>query len=119
MNICIKSSAYCVSIDTPLSPETNLNMQNIIIADVYPQPDNVLLLDSLQTDLLAVLNSLSERDSYIIKLHYGIGFESSMTLEDIAQLLGITRERVRQIKESSILRIKNSNKSNLLIKYLG
>ena len=104
VTICIKSSGYNVSIDAPLSPETDINMQNIIITDVYPQPDNVLLLDSLQTDLLAVLNSLSERDSYIIKLHYGIGFESSTTLEDIAQLLGITRERVRQIIQSDYIK---------------
>lgn len=119
VDICIKSSAYGVSIDEPLSPETNLNMQNIIITDVYPQPDNVLLLESLNTDLVAVLNSLSERDSEIIKLHYGIGLESSMTLAEIAQLFGITRERVRQIKEFAILNIKNSNKSQLLLKYLG
>jgi RNA polymerase primary sigma factor len=119
VDICIKSSAYGVSIDAPLSPETGINMQNIIITDMYPEPDSVLLLDSLHRDLLAVLNSLSERDSDIIKLHYGIGFESSMTLAEIAQLFGITRERVRQIKESAILKIKKSNKSHLLIKYLG
>ena len=119
VDICIKSSVFGVSIDAPLSPETDLNMQNIIISEVFPQPDNVLLLDSLHTDLLDVLNSLSERDSDIIKLHYGIGFESSMTLVEIAQLFGITRERVRQIKESAILNIKKSNRSNLLLKYLG
>ena len=119
VEICTKSSAFGISIDAPLYPETNLNMQNIIVTDVYPQPDNVLLLDSLQTDLLAVLNSLSKRDSDIIKLHYGIGYESSMTLLEIAKLFGITRERVRQIKESAILKIKNSNKSQLLLKYLG
>ncbi len=119
VDFCIKSSAYGVSIDAPLSPEADINMQNIIITDMYPPPDNVLLLDSLHTDLVAVLNSLSERESDIIKLHYGIGFESSMTLVEIAQLFGLTRERVRQIKESAILKIKKSNKSNLLIKYLG
>jgi RNA polymerase primary sigma factor len=119
VDICIKSSADGVSIDAPLSPETDINMQNIIITDIYPPPDNVLLLDSLHTDLVAVLNSLSERESDIIKLHYGIGFESSMTLVEIAQLFGITRERVRQIKESAISKIKKSNKSHILVKYLG
>ena len=119
VDICIKNSAFGVSIDAPLSPETDINMQNIIISDMYPQPDNVLLLDSLHIDLVAVLNSLSERDSDIIKLHYGIGFESSMTLVEIAQLFEISQERVRQIKESAILKIKKSNKSHLLIKYLG
>lgn len=119
VDFCIKSSAVGVSIDAPLSPETDINMQNIIITDIYPPPDNVLLLDSLHTDLVAVLNSLSERESDIIKLHYGIGFESSMTLIKIAQLFGITRERVRQIKESAISKIKKSNKSHILVKYLG
>lgn len=119
VDFCIKSSADGVSIDAPLSPESDINMQNIIITDIYPPPDNVLLLDSLHTDLVAVLNSLSERESDIIKLHYGIGFESSMTLIEIAQLFGITRERVRQIKESAISKIKKSNKSHILVKYLG
>jgi len=119
VDICIKSSAYGVSIDAPLSPETDINMQNFIISDMYPQPDNVLLLDSLHTDLVAVLNSLSERESDIIKLHYGIGFEASMTLVEIGQLFGITQERARQIKESAILKIKKSSKSHVLIKYLG
>ncbi|WP_298902200.1 RNA polymerase sigma factor RpoD/SigA [uncultured Psychroserpens sp.] len=119
VEICMKSSTHKVSMDAPLSPETDLNMHNIIIKDVFPQPDGVLLLDSLQTDIEAVLNSLSERDADIIKLHYGIGFQSSMSLLEIGDLFGISRERVRQIKESAIFRIKNSNKSQLLIKYLG
>ncbi|GAA3574855.1 RNA polymerase sigma factor RpoD/SigA [Snuella lapsa] len=119
VELCIKSSGYNVSMDAPLSKDTELNMHNVIVTDMYPQPDAVLLLDSLRIDLEAVLNSLSEREAEIIKLHYGIGLESSMTLLEIAQLFGITRERVRQIKESAISRIKNSNKSHLLIKYLG
>ncbi len=118
VELCIKSSGCSVSMDAPLSQETELNMYNVIVTDMYPQPDGVLLLDSLRTDLDIVLNSLSEREAEIVKLHYGIGLESSMPLLEIAQLFGITRERVRQIKESAILRIKNSNKSHLLIKYL-
>ncbi|WP_299116025.1 RNA polymerase sigma factor RpoD/SigA [uncultured Winogradskyella sp.] len=119
VELCIKSSVYGVSIDAPLSHDSDLNMQSIIIADVFPQPDGVLLLDSLQVDIEAVLKSLSERDSEIIKLHYGIGNQNSMNLLEIAELYGITRERVRQIKESAISKIKNSNKSHLLVKYLG
>ncbi len=119
IELCIKSSGYGVSMDAPLSEDTSLNMHNVIKTDMFPKPDAVLLVDSLQTDLEAVLSSLSEREGGIIKLHYGIGKESPMTLLEIAQLFGITRERVRQIKECGILRIKNSNKSQLLIKYLG
>ncbi len=119
VELCIKSSGYNVSMDAPLSKDTELNMHNLIVTDMYPQPDGVLLLDSLRTDLDTVLNSLSEREAEIIKLHYGLGLESSMALLEIAELFGITRERVRQIIEFAILKIKNSNKSHLLIKYLG
>lgn len=119
IELCIKSSGYSVSMDTPLSENTSLNMHNVIKSDMFPKPDAVLLVDSLQVDLEAVLNSLSERESEIIKLHYGIGIESPMALLEIAQLFSITIERVRQIKEFAILRIKNSNKAHLLIKYLG
>ena len=119
IELCIKSSGYRVSMDAPLSEDSSLNMYNFIKTDEFSKPDAVLLVDSLQTDLEAVLHSLSEREGGIIKLHYGIGIESPMTLLEIAELFGITRERVRQIKESGILKIKNSNKSQLLIKYLG
>lgn len=119
VELCIKSSGFSVSMDAPFSEGTNLNMHNFIKTDMFPEPDAVLLVNSLKTDLNAVLNSLSERESDIIKLLYGIGIKKAMTLLEIAQLLEITRERVRQIKESAILRIKNSNKSHLLIKYLG
>ncbi len=119
VELCIKSSGFSVSMDVPFSEGTNLNMHNFIKTDMFPKPDAVLLVNSLKTDLDAVLNSLSVRESEIIKLLYGIGLKHPMTLLEIAQLLGITGERIRQIKESAILRIKNSNKSNLLIKYLG
>ena len=119
IELCIKSSGYSVSMDAPLSEDTNLNLHNFIKTDELPKPDAVLLVDSLHTDLEVVLHSLSEREGEIIKLHFGIGIESPRTLLEIAELFGITTERVRQIKGSAILRIKNSNKSQLLIKYLG
>ncbi|WP_242204222.1 sigma-70 family RNA polymerase sigma factor [Aestuariivivens insulae] len=119
IELCIKSSGYCASMDAPLSEDSNLNMHNVIKAENFPTPDAVLFLDSLQCDLDAVLNSLSERESEIIKLYYGIGTESAMNLVEIAELFGITRERVRQIKELAILKIKDSNKSQILLKYLG
>jgi RNA polymerase primary sigma factor len=119
IELCIKSSGYCASMDAPLSEDSNLNMHNVIKTDMFPNPDAVLMVDSLQVDMAAVLNTLSNRESDIIKLHFGIGLESPMTLVEISKLFGITRERVRQLKEFAILRIKDSNKKELLVKYLG
>lgn len=119
IELCIKSSGQCASLDAPLSDESGFSLHNVIKTDTFPNPDAILIVDSLQLDLAAVLNTLSDRESEIIKLHFGIGIESSMTLAEIADLFGITRERVRQIKEIAIIRIKDSNKKELLVKYLG
>ena len=118
VELCIKNSKHSVSMDTPLSDDTDTNLLNFIKTDGLDSPDTSLLVNSLKIDLEMVINSLSEREVEIIKLHYGIGGVASMTLSEIGQLLDITRERVRQIKELALTKLKKSGSSNLLIKYL-
>ena len=88
-------------------------------SESFPSPESSLLTDSLHTDLEAVLNTLTKRESEIIRLHYGIGVDTAMNLSEIGQLLELTRERVRQIKERAILNIKSSGRANILLKYMG
>ncbi|WP_299551472.1 RNA polymerase sigma factor RpoD/SigA [Seonamhaeicola sp.] len=118
IELCLKNAKYSVSMDAPLSEDTDLNLHNRVKTNEFDTPDKTLLINSLQTDLGTVINSLSERESEIIKLHYGIGGVSPMTLSDIGKTLEITRERVRQIKEQAINKLKKSKGSNLLLKYL-
>ena len=118
VELCIKNSKHSVSMDAPLSDDTDTNLLNFINTNEFDPPDNALMVNSLKTDLDTTINSLSEREAEIIKLHYGIGGKSSMTLSEIGQLLDITRERVRQIKEMALKKLKRSSSSSLLLKYL-
>ena len=118
IELCIKNSKYSVSMDAPLSEDSNLSLHDKFRANEIDTPDKSLLVNSLQIDLETVINSLSERESEIIKLHYGIGGISSKSLEEIGQTLEISRERVRQIKELALNKLKKSGGSNLLLKYL-
>lgn len=118
VELCIKNSKHSLSMDSPLSEDTDTNLLNFIKTDEFDTPDASLLINSLKIDLEIAINSLSKREAEIIKLHYGIGGVSSLTLTEIGQLFDITRERVRQIKELAISKLKKSGSSNLLIKYL-
>ena len=118
VELCIKNSKHSVSMDSPISDDSDTNLLNFIKTDEFDSPDTSLLVNSLKIDLETTINSLSDREAEIIKLHYGIGGISSMTLSEIGQLLEITRERVRQIKEIALRKLKKSGSSNLLIKYL-
>ncbi|GAA3574836.1 RNA polymerase sigma factor RpoD/SigA [Snuella lapsa] len=117
IELCMKNVKYSVSMDAPLSNDSNLSLHDKFGTDEFDAPDKTLLIDSLRVDLDNVVNSLSERESEIIKLHYGIGVVSSMSLNEIGKKLEITRERVRQIKGLALKKLKKSGSSNLL-KYL-
>ena len=78
----------------------------------------MLMNESLSKEINRALSTLSERERDIIKMFFGIG-RHEMTLEEIGDEFGLTRERVRQIKEKAIRRLKQSNKNNLLKSYLG
>ncbi|RED49590.1 sigma-70 family RNA polymerase sigma factor [Seonamhaeicola aphaedonensis] len=117
IELCMKNAKYSVSMDAPLSEDSKLCLNDTFGTDEFDTPDKSLLIDSLQIDLDTVINSLSERESEIIKLHYGISGVSPMSLSEIGKKLEITRERVRQIKELALNKLKKSGGSNLL-KYL-
>ncbi|MCB0425883.1 MAG: RNA polymerase sigma factor RpoD/SigA [Flavobacteriaceae bacterium] len=119
IELCIENSNRHVSIDQPISEDSNHSRHELIKSDDFPTPETALIVDSLQIDLDAVLNTLSKREGEVIRLHYGIGIDTPMTLSEIGQLLDLSRERVRQIKESAIRSVKCSGRADILIKYLG
>nr|MBP9581682.1 sigma-70 family RNA polymerase sigma factor [Ignavibacterium sp.] len=84
-----------------------------------PSPDNELISESLKTEINGVLSILPEREAEVIKLYFGLEGENPMTLEEIGDKFNLTRERVRQIKEKAIRRLRHNSKSKILKSYLG
>ena len=84
-----------------------------------PSPDRDAIDRSLQEDVAEALETLSAREAKILTLYFGIGREEALTLEEIGRILGLTRERVRQIKEKAIQRLRHASRSSYLKAYLN
>jgi len=115
----MKISAKQVSVDSPFSFGEENSLLDIIQDDQQPSPDNELISESLKTEIKNVLAILPEREAEVIRLYFGLNEESPMTLEEIGEKFHLTRERVRQIKEKAIRRIRHNSKSKILKSYLG
>jgi RNA polymerase primary sigma factor len=115
----MKISSKQVSVDSPFSFGEENSLLDIIQDDQQPSPDNELISESLKTEIKNVLAILPEREAEVIRLYFGLSEESSMTLEEIGEKFHLTRERVRQIKEKAIRRIRHNSKSKVLKSYLG
>ena len=119
IEICIESSSRHVSMDLPISEDGGYSRHEIVESDSFPSPETTLLVNSLKLDMDAVLNTLSWRQAEVIRLYYGIGIDTPMTLNEIAQMFDLTKERVRQIKETAIRSVRRPGRADILIKYLG
>jgi RNA polymerase primary sigma factor len=108
-----------VSADAAFSSNEDMNLMDVLFDPSNPQPDNVLMTDSLSIEIKRALATLTERESEVVSLFYGIGTKSSLTLEEIGEKYNLTRERVRQIKEKAIRRLRNASKNKILKTYLG
>ncbi|MDP2363207.1 MAG: sigma-70 family RNA polymerase sigma factor [Ignavibacteria bacterium] len=108
-----------VSVDAPFSFGEENSLLDVIEDDLQPAPDNELISESLKTEIKNVLTILPEREAEVIRLYFGLSEESSMTLEEIGEKFNLTRERVRQIKEKAIRRLRHNSKSKILKSYLG
>ncbi len=117
----LKSNTRHVSMDAPLGDEGDSgNMYDLMTSDDNPRPDFRLLNESLKEEIKRTLDTLTPREADVIALYFGLGSEhASLTLEEIGQKFDLTRERVRQIKEKALRRLKHSSRSALLSKYLG
>ena len=107
-----------VSVDAPFVDGEDNSLLDVLVNDDAPLADRQLVLESLREEIGNVLQTLNDRERCVIKAFYGIG-EPEMTLEEIGNKYGLTRERVRQIKEKAIRRLRNNTKNQLLKSYLG
>jgi RNA polymerase primary sigma factor len=114
----LRVSGRHISVDAPFVEGEDNSLLDVLINDDSPVADKTLINESLSTEVNRALSTLTERESDIIRLFFGINGQE-MTLEEIGEKFGLTRERVRQIKEKAIRRLRNSSRSKLLKPYLG
>ncbi|OQD42866.1 sigma-70 family RNA polymerase sigma factor [Croceivirga radicis] len=115
----LKNTGRHVSMDAPLKEGETSNLYDVMRSGESPKPDKSLLHESLYTEINRALETLSPREADVVRLYYGIGENPSMTLEEIGSTFDLTRERVRQIREKAIRKLRHSSKSKILKTYLG
>jgi RNA polymerase primary sigma factor len=114
----LRVSGRHVSVDAPFVDGEDNNLLDVLVNSDSPNADRGLVNESLNKEIERALSTLTERERDIVKYFFGIG-ASEMTLEEIGEFFGLTRERVRQIKEKAIRRLRHSARSKLLKSYLG
>ena len=115
----MKNSGRHVSMDAPLVEGEDSNLYDVLRSGESPNPDKELIHESLRTEIVRALETLTPREADVIKLYFGLGNHHPMTLEEIGETFDLTRERVRQIKEKAIRRLKHTSRSKILKTYLG
>ena len=115
----MKNSGRHVSMDAPLVEGEDSNLYDVLRSGESPNPDKDLLHESLRTEIERALETLTPREADVIRLYFGLGSQHPMTLEEIGETFDLTRERVRQIKEKEIRRLKHTSRSKILKTYLG
>ena len=114
----LKVSGRHISVDAPFVEGEDNSLLDVLVNDDSPMADRSLVNESLAREIDRALSTLTDREKEIIQMFFGIG-QQEMTLEEIGDKFGLTRERVRQIKEKAIRRLRQSNRSKLLKSYLG
>jgi len=115
----LKISSRHVSMDAPLKADEENTLYDVLLHSESESPDSHLLDDSLRREIERSLSTLSPREADIVRLYYGLNGEPPYSLEEIGKLFNLTRERVRQIKEKAIKRLRHTYRSKILKSYLG
>ena len=115
----MKNSGRHVSMDAPLVEGEDSNLYDVLKSGESPNPDRNLLHESLRTEIERALETLTPREADVVRLYFGLGEKHAMTLEEIGETFDLTRERVRQIKEKAIRRLKHTSRSRIRKTYLG
>jgi len=115
----MKISTRYVSVDAPLVADEDTKLIDVMVPGDAPSTDDQLMRESLGKEIQRSLSTLSEKERDVINLYYGIGMNHGLTLEEIGAKFDLTRERVRQIKEKAIRRLRHTSRSRLLKAYLG
>ncbi|MEZ7925074.1 MAG: sigma-70 family RNA polymerase sigma factor, partial [Flavobacteriales bacterium] len=114
-----RNSGRHVSMDAPLVEGEDSNLYDVLRSGESPNPDRELLNASLSIEIERALETLTPREADVIRLYFGLESKQSLTLEEIGERFDLTRERVRQIKEKAIRRLKHVSRSKILKTYLG
>lgn len=115
----LKISGRHLSVDAPFAQGEDNRLLDVLENEEIPDPDNDLMGESLKVEIERALSKLTKREAEVIRLYFGIGREHSLTLEEIGERFDLTRERVRQIKEKALRKLRHHNRSMALRAYLG
>jgi len=115
----LKISGRHVSMDAPFVQGEENSLLDVLENDSEASPDSGLMNDSLRKEVQRALSTLTQREADVITLYFGLNGEHAMTLEEIGEKFNLTRERVRQIKEKAIRRLRHTSRSKALKPYLG
>ncbi len=115
----LRMSGRHLSMDAPFSQGEDNRLLDIVHNENQPPPDFKLMHESLRQEIDRALATLSAREAEVVRLYFGLGREHPLTLEEIGELFKLTRERVRQIKEKALRRLRHTSRSKALRTYLG
>jgi RNA polymerase primary sigma factor len=115
----LKISGRHLSMDAPFTQGEDNRLLDVIQNDRQPSPDSNLMQESLRKEVDRALSTLTKREAEVVKLYFGLDQEHPLTLEEIGEQFNLTRERVRQIKEKAIKRLRHASRSRALRTYLG
>lgn len=115
----MRNSGRHVSMDAPLVQDEDNNMYDVLRSDDSPTPETELLYESLRKEIERAVATLTPREADVVRLYFGLNGEHPLTLEEIGERFDLTRERVRQIKEKAIRRLKHTSRSKILKTYPG
>ena len=115
----MRNAGRHVSMDAPLIQDEDNTMYDVLKSDEAITPETGLLYDSLRKEIDRAISTLTKREADVVKLYFGLNAQHPMTLEEIGEKFDLTRERVRQIKEKAIRRLKHTSRSKILKSYLG
>ncbi|MBP8959939.1 MAG: sigma-70 family RNA polymerase sigma factor [Bacteroidales bacterium] len=115
----LKSNGRPLSMDAPVGTDEENSMYDIMQNPDDPSPDKNLMYESLSFEIERALSTLSAREAKVLKLYFGINMKHPYTMEEIGEALSLTRERVRQIKEKALKKIKYTTRCKILKSYLG
>ncbi|QIE58441.1 RNA polymerase sigma factor RpoD/SigA [Rasiella rasia] len=116
----LKNANRSLSMDAPFQEgENDNNLYDVISSGETPNPDKSLIHESLKIEIDRALDTLAPREADVVRLNFGLSNQPAMTLQEIGDTFDLSRERVRQIREKAIRRLRKESKSHILKKYLG
>ena len=115
----MKKAGRHISMDAPHVQDEDNTMYDVLKSEEAPTPETELLYESLRKEIDRAISTLTQREQDVVRLYFGLNGSHPMTLEEIGEKFDLTRERVRQIKEKAIRRLKHTSRSKILKSYLG